>query len=299
MTMQQEFMEINGASLYVTRMGSPGNQTIIFLHGGPGLGDSRGDIQSFEPLAENFHLVYLDLRGSGRSSETPPFTHTQWVEDIETLRRTLDLGQVILHGSSYGGFLAQEYAVKYPHNLTFLLLNVTTPDGTNDQKAIDNAKNSDRCQLSDEELQRIFSGHVRDDADFRYLYAAILPLYMVELDAERDQKKLDNIHFHYQTHNEAFQNLIHYDVKDQLKVMTVPTLITAGEVDWITPPIYAKQIHELLPNSDLVIFKGLGHSLVREETELYMKIIKDFMTQSIQPSEKIYHSRRYTHDQKH
>lgn len=290
----QEYMEINGAKLYVTRMGSHNKKTIIFLHGGPGLGDSRGDIQSFEPLSNDFHLVFLDLRGCGKSSDTPPYTHEQWIEDIEELRTTLNLDKIIIHGSSYGGFLAQEYAAKYPQNLEFLLLNVTTPDGTNDRNAINNAKSSDRCHLTEEELQRLFSGNVKDDADFRYLYAGILPLYMVTVDAERDQKKLDQVQFHYQTHNEAFRNLIHFDMKEQLPQITVPTLITAGEVDWITPPEYAREIHTLLPNSDLVIFHGLGHSLVREETEFYINLVKSFMAGTIQESDKIYHSRRST-----
>lgn len=288
----QDYMEINEANLYVIRMGLSNERTIIFLHGGPGLGDSRADINSFSPLAKEFHLVFLDLRGSGKSSDTPPYTHKQWIEDIEELRNTLNIGKVILHGSSYGGFIAQEYAARYSQNLEFLLLNVTTPDGTNDLNAINNAKNSERCQLSDEELERLFSGNVLDNDDFRNLYAGILPLYMVSLDAERDQKKLQQIQFHYKTHNEAFQNLIHYDMSSKLPIINVPTLISAGEVDWITPPEFSKEIHKLLPDSALVIFHGLGHSLVREETELYLKIVKSFIDNKIERSDKIYDSRR-------
>lgn len=289
----QDYIEINGASLFVTRMGVNNEKTIIFLHGGPGLGDSRADIKSFEPLAKKFHLVFLDLRGSGKSSDTPPYTHKQWIEDIEKLRTDLSLEKIILHGSSYGGFIAQEYAAHYQQNLEFLLLNVTTPDGKNDLNAINNAKNSERCILSDEELQRLFDGDVKNNEDFRYLYAGILPLYMVTLDAERDQKKLDQVIFHYQTHNEAFRNLVHYDMSSHLPQIHVPTLITAGEVDWITPPEFSKQIHKHLPNSALVIFHGLGHSLAREDTEIYLEIIKSFVDGKIEISDQIYDSRRF------
>lgn len=292
---EQGFLEINGADLFVTQAGKENGQAIVFLHGGPGLGDSRGDIVTFAPLAEEFRLVFLDLRGSGKSSDTPPFTHKQWVEDIEGLREKLGLGKICLHGSSYGGFLAQEYAAAYPENLEFLFLNVTTPDGTNDRNAINNAKNSDRCNLTEDELKRLFDGEVRDNEDFRYLYAGILPLYMVTLDPERDRKKLDQIHFHYATHNAAFRKLIDFDMKPQLPQVRVPTLVTAGEIDWITPAEFSEQIHELLPNSAMVVFKRLGHSLVREATPLYLEILKRFMNGEIERTDKIYDSRGFLH----
>ncbi len=291
----ERYMEINGAELYVARMGMDHARTIVFLHGGPGLGDSRADIATFEPLAKDFHLVFLDLRGSGKSSETPPFTHEQWVEDIEQLRSSLGLGKIILHGSSYGGFLAQEYAACYSANLEYLLLNVTTLDGTNDLKAIDNAKASDRCQLADEDLQRLFSGKVESNEDFYRLYAGILPLYMTKFNAERDQQKLKQIHFHYETHNAAFRGLVHYDMSSKLPHIETPTLITAGELDWITPADCAKQIHTHMPNSALVIFHGSGHSLVREESSLYLDLVKAFTEGRVETANRIYDSRRVLH----
>lgn len=288
----QGYMKINGAQLYVTRMGIGHERTIFFLHGGPGLGDSRADIATYEPLAKDFHLVFLDLRGSGQSSETPPFTHKQWVEDIEQLRSSLGLGKIILHGSSYGGFLAQEYAARYSENLEYLLLNVTTLDGTNDLKAIDNAKASDRCQLTDEQLHRLFSGSVENNEDFYRLYAGILPLYMVSFDPERDQQKLKQIQFHYETHNAAFRGLAHYDMSSELPHIETPTLITAGELDWITPADCAKQIHTHMPNSALVVFHDSGHSLAREESALYVRLIQAFIEGRVETSDHIYDSRR-------
>ncbi|MEK3936316.1 alpha/beta hydrolase [Sporosarcina sp. FSL W7-1349] len=288
MQVQSEHININGASLYVTQMGTSNKEKIIFLHGGPGLGDSRADQVTFAPLADQYHVTFIDLRGCGKSSDTPPFTHAQWVEDIETLRKTLGFTKFALHGSSYGGFLVQEYAAKYPENVSHIALNVTCPDGTNDLKAIENAKQSDRCHLSDKELERLFQGEVMNNEDFRYLYAGIQPLYMVTADKERDEEKLNQIMFHYQTHNEAFRNLKNFDMKPVLGRLNMPALITAGEKDWITPPLYSEQIHELMPSSAYVLFKDYGHSLVREQSVIYLELLRRFLSNRIEARKEKY-----------
>ena len=77
------------------------------------------------PLARHNRLIFIDERGSGKSEklEDPSgYTVENMVEDVEAVRQGLKLGKISLLGHSFGGVLAQAYALKYQKNLTHLIL---------------------------------------------------------------------------------------------------------------------------------------------------------------------------------
>src|SRR5699024_3619456 len=103
------YITLNGCKLYYEVKGNPEGETIFFIHGGPGMSDSRGDAETFSSLGDAYRLVFLDNRGSGRSEAVPPYTHEQWTEDIDALRNYLGVEKMHVLGGSYGGFLTLEY----------------------------------------------------------------------------------------------------------------------------------------------------------------------------------------------
>src|SRR5699024_8914433 len=107
------YTQINDCKIYHEIYGENNKETIFFIHGAPGLGDCRSDIQSFKSLASEFKLVFLDMRGSGRSEDKPPYTHEQWTADIDRLRQYIGAEKIIIHGGSYGGFLSLEYVLRF------------------------------------------------------------------------------------------------------------------------------------------------------------------------------------------
>jgi proline iminopeptidase len=271
--------ELNGCQIYYEVHGKEDGDPIFFIHGGPGLGDCRGDVLTFAPLGEEYKLVFLDMRGSGRSADIPPFTHAQWADDIEALRQQLGFGKIAIHGSSYGGFISQEYALRYPDSISHVFLNVTAANNEHHYMAIKNALNSNLPGINKGMLERLFNGEVASNEEFKEMYGAILPLYAVEYDPEVGKAKLDAIFYHYATHNAAFhENLSQYDLRDRLNEIKVPTLITAGRLDWIVPAVYSEEMARKIPGSKLVVFEKNGHSLVRERSEEYLTLLKDFLT---------------------
>ncbi|MBB6453742.1 proline iminopeptidase [Salirhabdus euzebyi] len=274
---------INGCDIYYEVIGeAAGKDAIFFIHGGPGLGDCRGDVLTFSDLQDEYQLVFIDMRGSGRSADVPPYTHKQWVDDIDALREHLGLDKIILHGASYGGFIVQEYVLAYPENTKAILLNVTAPDNDHHFKAIDNALQSDKTEIDKDSLIRLFDGKVESNDDFKKLYGDILPLYTMKQDVEAQKAKLDSIYFHYATHNEAFHsNLTSFDLKERLQEVTVPAMVTAGKHDWIIPPNYSKQIADRIPGATFVLFENYGHSLVREQGDVYKQLLRDFLNGKI------------------
>src|SRR6059058_5791936 len=122
---QEGFVDANGIMIYYKIMGR--GEPLMIVHGGPGASHDYF-LPYLLPLARHHKLVFIDERGSGRSQkleDASGYTVENMVEDVEAVRVALRLGQVTLLGHSYGGALAQAYALKYQKNLSHLILGST------------------------------------------------------------------------------------------------------------------------------------------------------------------------------
>ena len=66
---------VNGAELEVEVLGDPDAPVLIAHHGAPGIGSRSEPRASFGPLSDTYRVIVFDGRGSGQSSDTPPYTH--------------------------------------------------------------------------------------------------------------------------------------------------------------------------------------------------------------------------------
>jgi proline iminopeptidase len=121
-TIRNGFVDASGVMIYYEVFGQ--GKPLLILHGGPGASHDYF-LPYLVPLARHYELVFIDERGSGRSQkleDVSGYTVENMVEDVESVRRALDLGKISLLGHSYGGVLAQAYAFKYQSNLSNLIL---------------------------------------------------------------------------------------------------------------------------------------------------------------------------------
>ena len=126
------------------------------------------------PLARQNRLIFIDERGSGRSQklEDPAgYTVENMVEDVEAVRQGLVLGKISLLGHSYGGVLAQAYALKYQNNLTHLILCSTFPSTAQMNEVFARMKEKMPAELRERidraEKEGLF-GHGKDYEKNRY-----------------------------------------------------------------------------------------------------------------------------------
>src|SRR5271156_3214268 len=128
MPMREGFVDTQTVMIYYMTIGK--GAPLVILHGGPGASHDYF-LPYLLPLARHHQLVFIDERGSGRSQKLDiprgSYTVEKMVEDVEAVRKALDLGKITLMGHSYGGVLAQAYALKYHANLTHLILASTFP----------------------------------------------------------------------------------------------------------------------------------------------------------------------------
>ena len=96
----------------------------LFVHGGPGSGSEVVERLAGKTLEQHFKMIYLDQRGSGRSSSDVKKNYVldRVVQDMEELRVRLQIKKWVLMSHSFGGIIATAYAKKYPDNVSGIVL---------------------------------------------------------------------------------------------------------------------------------------------------------------------------------
>jgi proline iminopeptidase len=272
------WVRINDNDLNVEVLGAEAAPVLIAHHGGGGIGSLEEPRATFGPLADKFRVVVFDARGCGRSEGNPPFSHAQWAADVDGLRNWIGVEQVVIAGGSYGGFIAMEYAVAFPEHTRAMILRDTSADHSNLAVAFEDARKQTRVKLNWENFDRYWSGNIRDDQDLKACWAEMIPLYDFEYDPVKAMARVEAGIYRHEAHNWCFQkNQPNYDLKEALPGVKCPTLVTVGGSDWITPVAAAETIASLIPKAKLVIFEKSGHSPQIEESELFQKVLRDFL----------------------
>jgi proline iminopeptidase len=110
-------------SVYVEQSGSPDGQAVIFLHGGPCSGTRPDQRRFFDP--EKYRIILFDQRSCGLSvpfGELDNNTTHDLLDDMERIRRYLDIKQWVLFGGSWGATLALLYAQQHIENVKAMIL---------------------------------------------------------------------------------------------------------------------------------------------------------------------------------
>ncbi|KAJ6444129.1 proline iminopeptidase [Purpureocillium lavendulum] len=272
----------DGATLQVKLVGEEASTKplLIALHGAQGVSDHREPLRSFDFLSSHLRLLVYDARGSGRSDDKGPFTHERWAADVDELREWAGADKVIVAGGSYGGMVALEYALTYPHRLSALILRDTWANGVlGVPRCLNSILASRRIKPDADRQVRAWSGNIRDNGDLAAAFMEILPIYTPEDTTGRDSPSAadqgknggaEDLILHYQTHNFCFTyNMPRFDLRSRLTEIKAPTLVVCGRHDPITPVMFSEEIAEHVPNAQLTIFEESGHSPPSDEPEAF------------------------------
>lgn len=252
---------------------------LFLLHGGPGGDHLRFKQHSLE-LQDAAQLVFIDHRGCGHSKKTKQkeYTLENNIEDIEALRQYLCLERISILGTSYGGMVAQGYAIRYPQHVDKLILVATAPS----YRFINQAKKILQARGNPKQIaisKHLWAGTFRNHKHVAEFFKQMDALYSTTTKKHPKQtfSKLKTIWSH-EALNEGFSGFLrHYDWIPTLKKIKCPTLILAGEKDWICNPSQAKTIAQHIPHAQLKIFKKCGHAVAVDAHTQYIKMIKNFL----------------------
>lgn len=252
---------------------------LFMLHGGPGGDHLRFKQHSIE-LQDVAQLVFIDHRGCGRSKKTKKSDYTleNNIEDIEALRKHLGLERISILGTSYGGMVAQGYAIRYPKNLDKLILVVTAPSYrflAEAKKILRERGNSKQIAISEHLWNGTFKNHKHVTEFFKQMET------LYSSTAKKNRKlafsKSQTIWSHDALNQGFSGTLRHFDFIPKLKKIKCPTLVLAGKEDWICSPEQSKTIAKHIPNATLKIFRHCSHAVAVDAHDQYIKVIKKFL----------------------
>jgi proline iminopeptidase len=278
------YVQVKGFKLFYRVFGE-GSNVLLCLHGGPGATHNYM-IPHGKLGDEKIKVVMYDQLGCGNSEkpkDTSLFTIDYQVEEVEGVRQALGLGKINLLGSSCGGMIALAYALKYQQNTKKL---ITTGGLASVPEYISEANRLKA--LLPRDLQETF-------AKYEPLWAYWHPEYMKAVDVyyhnficrlpqwpeevTRSFSVLSvPVYFTMWGPNEftAMGNLKDWDITDRLREIQIPTLVTGGRYDAVTP-IVAETIHKGIRGSKLAIFEKSAHLPMWEEQEEYLKTVRNFI----------------------
>jgi len=283
---QEGLLPVNGYRLFWKSVGEPGPKgTVLALHGGPGA--THDYLLSLNDLAaKGYRIVYYDQLGCGRSDlarRLTEYTVERDVADLEALRTRLGLGRVHLFGSSYGGMLAIAYALAHPEGLKTLI----SASGLADVPFTVREMQRLKRELPPPTLATLELYEGRGEFQNPDYLAAVMQFYrrhLCRLDPWPPEViySLDHISLpKYGTMNGPNEFTIIGTIKDwnvtpRLGEIRIPTLVTAGRYDEITPAV-AESIHHGIPGSEYELFAESSHTAFWEERPRYMEVLSAFL----------------------
>ena len=178
------FIEINNVNVYYECWNEEGKETIVFLHGFTGSTKTWHEVVALLPTT--YRIIAVDLMGHGLT-ESPDdssfYTMEYQIELLQALFDRLQLSPYHLVGYSMGGRVALSYAVRYPNELTSLILESATPGLMDEEERIDR-------QLSDQTLAKKIE---QEGIETFINYWGNIPLFASQKKmAEERQQKLRN-----------------------------------------------------------------------------------------------------------
>jgi len=230
-----------------------GEKTLLFLHGwGSNKEIWQGCIRELEN--ERISLYAIDLPGFG-ASQIPlkPMTVGDYAEIVAEFIKKLELKNVILIGHSFGGRIGIKLVSMRPELIEKLVL-------------VDSAgfaMDANKKNLA--------------NAAAKIVKPIFKPKFMQGL-RKKIYKQIGSDYAETSgTMTATYVKTIEEDLTEDLKKITVPTLIIFGEDDTVTPVSYGEKMHSLVPNSKFKILKQAGHFSFLDKPEEFVEVLNKFI----------------------
>jgi pimeloyl-ACP methyl ester carboxylesterase len=250
--------------------------TVVLVHGGPGVWDHSYFKPDFAPLVERAQVVYLDLRGHGRSDwgDMSTFSFEACADDVRAFCDTLGITRPIVFGHSMGAPIVLLYGARHPGHAGGLVV-----QGAFARFDIPRLVEAFRRVAGDEVAEiadRGFRGNKTADEEWARVDAAFGPRVP---DKEQGGRARENLEL-----NGPGMDLVRsVDIVDQLARIESPTLILVGELDPVTPVGAATEILASLPRNiaQLEVIDGAGHWAWKDAPDRYWSIIEEFINSRV------------------
>jgi proline iminopeptidase len=271
--------------IWYAEYGNPKGMPVVVVHGGPGAGSGDNDMRFFDP--EHYRIILFDQRGAYRSkpfAEIKDNTPQTSIEDMEKLRKYLNIEKWLVFGGSWGSTLSLAYGEAYPDRVHgFILRGIFLGRDTERDNVWYGMQ--DTFPEVWEEYVQFLPEKERKDLMTSYYKRLINPDPKIHMPAARsflkydftaaflthNSKRIDEIlkddklilgcarmFAHYSVNNFFFKE---NQILDNLsKIKHLPAIIVHGRYDTICRAKSAYELHKNWPGSELKFIQDASHS---------------------------------------
>jgi class 3 adenylate cyclase/pimeloyl-ACP methyl ester carboxylesterase len=253
-----------GGKLVFYEHGS-GDETLVLVH------SLLWELASFQPIVEQlcqeYRILTMDLRGTGRSDPLPePYTRIDHMEDVRAVIESATAQPVVGIGTSAGATLLVRVAATYPALLKALVLVTPAP------------ARPDPAQRAQLWAQRFDNAPITVDN-----IGIILPRLAALVYSEPGTQDLaahfisNGLRLPPETVLAFFAPDPAAEVSALLPQLRVPTLVVHGTADPLSSMAVAQDLVEHIPGAQLYVFGGRGHSLLHTATIEFCGVLRRFL----------------------
>lgn len=258
----------NGLNIYYEIEGQ--GDSVVLVQGLDG--DHGGMWSQRKELSKYFQVVTYDARGTGLS-DTPvgPYTCKQMADDLYGLLRVLNIEKAHIVGASLGGNVAQEFAIGYPEMTESLVLMCTfsKPDYY--------MQNLGRFWVS--AIEKLGHAHLFEEVVHWVYSREFFEVQRQEIDYARQRLRELEDSYNIKGFQWKAEAGINADTADRLNKIKAPTLVLAGELDYLVPPSLCKQqLARYISGSRFVVIKGAAHGFFDEKPDEVNREIGTFLS---------------------
>ena len=286
----ESFVDINGIKHWVKVKGTINNTTpLIILHGGPG-GDNSVFERTAGPLLEKATtIVYYEQRGCGRSyaaKDTNDYKISVLIDDLNYLIEALGVEKVSLLGYSFGAELALRFTKQYPKKVNKLILSAPVELAT----ATKLIQIQGFFSIANSELRKTISNIIEKKSTIEEKYFEVWNsvsssvvdsfLFVNQNNAKvnrrlwQESKLPSRGRRHFQR---VIFETIQGDLLETVVELETPCLIITGIHDKNGGFHLGKDLHQILPNSELKLYKSSAHFPDFEETDKFGSDVIEFI----------------------
>jgi 3-oxoadipate enol-lactonase len=258
-------INLNGINLYFELHG-PENAPVLVLNNGLIMNAATSWVFQTSSLASHYRLLQYDCRGQGQSDHPKdPYSMEQHADDLAALLEALEVESAHIAGISYGGEVAQAFALKYPNMVrSFILIDTVSEVGEGlriiCESWIDALRRGNALEIFNATVPWNFSpGFIRDNPQ-------------IFEDAKKRYAFLD-----FPAVIRLCESFLEVDFTHRLDEIKVPTCIMVGELDVLKGPQYAQILLRGIPQAELHVLRQAGHATCWERPEEFNTIILGFL----------------------
>ena len=277
MTATETRIPVGNTTLYSRAIGQ--GRPVIVLHGGPDF-DHGYLLPELDRLSDAFRLLYYDQRGRGRSAENvrpDDVTLASDLDDIDRVRSYYELDAIVLLGHSWGAVLALEYALRNPTRVSHLILMNPAPVSASDLAAVRKAY-LERLGAAMDRQRTIVASAAYQSGEPEAVAARYRIHFQPSLKRPGDYERMmarmkagfvsqgkDGIIKARAVEDRLMRdtwNVPGYDLLPKLGRLAIPTLVIAGDHDYMVGA--AERIARAIPSAESVTVKNCGHFVFLE-----------------------------------